>query len=215
MSNNSPVTLTLGTTVNPTTDAVLLIPAGAPRSVETFVSPATLLGAPSGSTTGLAGSYQSLIDFKNATGTTLAATASSGEFGISISAGTSLYLVGEAANSNTKTDTCAFMFVLPPNYQAGANITLTVNCNYVVGSGTIGTHTLAAAAYLTAAAGTQGATLIATAAQSVPAAAGNAVFTITGASLVAGSALWITLAMAIQDTSGNNITGQINSVALS
>lgn len=174
-----------------------------------------LLSAQAPATTGLFGSlFISILSVKNNDGTTLSASASSGKFGISSTPGTSEFLVTEAANSSTVTDVCQFEVVLPPTYIAGTNITVTVNGNYVLGGGTIGTHTLALAAYLTSTAGTQGANLIGTAAQTVPSSAGNMTFTITGATLSPGSRLMTTQTMVIQDTGGSNITGQINSVQL-
>lgn len=155
------------------------------------------------------------LQFKNSDGTTLSATAAAGKFGLALTGGTSLTLVSEAANSNTKTDVCAVDVVLPASYIAASNITVTVHTAYTLGSGTVGTHTLAAAAYLNALAGTQSATLIATAAQTVPAADGAVTFTITGATLSPGSYLTLTFTLVIQDSGGSNITANINSVVLS
>lgn len=155
-----------------------------------------------------------LVNFRNADGTGLAASAAAGKFGLSYTPGTAQFLLTEAANSNTKTDEAAIDIVLPPNYVNGQNITLTAHCNYTLGSGTVGTHTLAAAAYSNAADGTQGANLIATAAQTVPAADGAVTFTITGTGLAAGSHLTLTLTLVIQDTGASNITAQVNSLTM-
>lgn len=154
------------------------------------------------------------FNFKNSDGTTLAASAAAGKFGLSFTAGTSEFLLSEAANSNTKTDVAAVEFVLPANYIAGQDVTVTAHTRYTLGSGTVGTHTLAAATYLNAAAGTQGATLIATAAQTVPATDGAVSFVITGTTLSPGSRLTMTLTLVIQDTGGSNITAQVNSVTI-
>lgn len=153
-----------------------------------------------------------LSSARNSDGSALAAAASAGKFGQSITLGTSQQLVTEAANSNTKTDVALFEFQLPLAYIAGSNLTVTCNCDYNLGSGTIGTHTLTAAAYKNADAGTQGANLIATSAQSVPAAPGDVQFTITGTTLNPGDRVTLSLTMVIQDTGGSNITGNINSV---
>lgn len=156
-----------------------------------------------------------MLDFQNSDGSVLAASAAAGKFGITLSAGTAMNLVTEAANSNTKTDVAIHEYIVPSSYVAGTNLTVTANTMYVLGSGTVGTHTLAAAAYLTANDGTQGATLIATAAQSVPAAAADVTFTITGTSLVAGSRLLLSFTLVIQDTGASNITAKLNSVRIS
>lgn len=203
------VSLPLVTAINPGVDLVQIIPAGVPATTNVYATVAQLR---SGSTDGISAQPYRLLDFKNANGTTLSATAGAGVFGIAITAGTSEWLVSEAANSNTKTDTASFEYILPASYVAGQNITLTANTQYNVGSGTVGTHTVAAAAYLTSAAGTQGSSLIATSAQTVPAAAGNVAFTITGTTLTPGSRLFLTFTLVISESAGSNITAQLNSV---
>lgn len=200
------------TSINPGTDLVQIIPNGRPSAASVYATVALLR---SGTANGIAAFPLRLLDFKNNDGTTLSVSASSGKFGLTSTPGTVEQLITEAANSNTKTDTAQTEYIVPAAYVAGSNITVTCNGQYVLGSGVIGTHTLTAAAYLTAAAGTQGSTLIATAAQTVPAAVGSMVFTITGATLSPGSRLMLTFAMAIQDTGGSNITGNLNSCTLS
>lgn len=201
------------TTVHPGVDIVQVIPNGSIQAGNVYATVSQLLGG--NTTTGLTGFTLPVTSFKNVDGTTLAVSASSGKFGLTLTPGTATYLITEAANSNTKTDDATIEVVLPASYIAGTNITVTANTNYTLGAGTVGTHTLAAAAYLTAAAGTQGTTLIATTAQSVPATAGNVTFTITGASLVPGSRLTLDFTLVIQDTGGSNVTARVNSVALS
>jgi len=63
---------------------------------------------------------------KNADGTSLSATAGSGNFAIKVGGwGTgTIKLETEGANNNTKTDTCFFEFVLPPEYVAGGTVKL-------------------------------------------------------------------------------------------
>lgn len=200
------------TSITPGVDLVPIVPNGQPTPQQKYTSVATLR---SGSADGITAAPLRLLDFKNADGTTLAASASSGKFGLSVTGGTSETLVTEAANSNTKTDVAVYEYIVPASYVAGQNITVTANTSYTLGSGTVGTHTLASAAYLTAANGTQGSTLIATAAQTVPASAGNVTFTITGATLTPGARLLLTFTLVIQDTGASNITANLNSVTLS
>jgi hypothetical protein len=152
---------------------------------------------------------------RNSDGSALAAAAASGKFGQTITLGTSDFLITEAANSSTKTDTVLFDVVLPASYVAGQNITITANVQYVLGSGTIGTHTVTFHAYRTAKDGTQGADLVATGAVSVPATATDVTSVITGTTLLPGDRLALTAVMVIQDSGGSNITGQLNSVRLS
>lgn len=161
------------------------------------------------------GNRLQLLRAKNLDGTTLAASAAAGKFGIAITLGTSEVLLSEAANSNTKTDVAIWETSLGAGYVAGTNVTVTANCNYTLGSGTVGTHTLAIAAYLCADAGTQGASIIATAAQTVPATAGEVTFVITGTTLTPNCRIMLAATLVIQDSGGSNITAQINSVRLS
>lgn len=156
-----------------------------------------------------------LISGKNSDGTTLAASAAAGKFGLTLSAGTSEVLLSEAANSNTKTDVVVFEHQLPRNYIAGSNITVTVNGLFTLGSGTSATHTVGAAAYKCANAGTQGTTLIATAAQALVAAAADYTFVITGTTLSPLDRVMISVTAIITDSGGSNVTGTINSVRLS
>lgn len=211
----SQVVLPKVTSINGATDVVQIIPNAQTAPTNLYATVGQLLGASSTSTTGIPAFSFPLLTFKNSDGTTLAATAASGKFGLAITAGTSEDLISEAANSNTKTDVASNEVTIPASYATGANITLTCNTQYTLGSGTVGTHTLAAAAYLVANAGTQGATLIATAAQTIPAAAGEVNFTITGSTLSPGSRLFLTYTVVIQDTGGSNITAQVNSCRLS
>ncbi len=153
-----------------------------------------------------------LLSAKNSDGSVLAAAASAGKFGVTITLGTAEYLVTEAANSNTKTDIALFELVLPNTYAAGDDLTLTVNTEYVLGSGTVGTHTLDAEAFLGDDDGTSGADLIAVAAQTVPATATELEWTIPGDTLQPGARVVLRLTLVIQDTGGSNITARINSI---
>lgn len=148
---------------------------------------------------------------KSDAGVALTATSTGGAVGIARTAGTSLTLVGEATSSNAKTDKAMWEFVLPQTYIAGADIPVTVNCNYA-GSGTITaiSTTMTVAAY-TEANGVETA-LTVSAAQQIPATATNLTFTITGTSLVPGQRLVIELVMLITTSSGAN-TGQVNKVS--
>ena len=195
------------TSFNGATDVLQIIPGAQTTATNRYITVGQILGAASGSTTGIAAYPLPLLNYKNSDGTTLAASAAAGKFGLSITAGTSEYLLTEAANSNTKTDVASTEVVLPSSYATGTNVTLTCNTQYTLGSGTVGTHTLAAAAYLVA--------LIATSAQTVPTAAGNVSFTINGSTLTPGARLFITNTLVIQDTGGSNITAQLNSCNLS
>ncbi len=159
--------------------------------------------------------YLKLTDAKSDLGVPMTAAAGtpSGTVGISRTAGTSMLLVGEVTSSNAKTDKAVFETNLADTYIAGANIPVTVNCDYA-GSGTVtaASTTMTVAAY-TEINGVETA-LTVSAAQQIPALASVAdlTFTITGTGLVPGSHVVIELTMLVTTASGAN-TGQINSVA--
>jgi hypothetical protein len=153
-----------------------------------------------------------LVAGKNSDGSVLTASPASGKFGVSLTAGTSEALTSETAQSNTKTDVAYFETVLPPSYVAGQDITLTVNAKV---SGTLTTKTIAAAAYKVADAGTQGSTLIATAAQAMTTSAADYAFTITGTTLSPGDRLGLLLTMVLTEAAAATQTGTVNSLRLS
>lgn len=164
---------------------------------------------------GLSNLEVELAKFKAITGAALAAAATSGALGYSVTLGTSYALVGEATSSSAKTDTAMVEVVLPQNYVDGQNVTLKVNSNYT-GSGTVtaASCSVTAAAYAITDAGVSGSNLIATAAQLITGTATDLTFAITGTNLVPGSRLLIELSLLVTTASGAN-TGQINSVRLS
>ena len=157
--------------------------------------------------------YLALTNAKSDLGVPMTAAAGtpSGTVGISRTAGTSMVLVGEATSgAQAKTDKALFEFDVADTYVAGANIPVTVNCNY---SGTVVTAastTMTVAAY-TEVNGVETA-LTVSAAQQIPATAGNLVFTITGTPLTPGAHVTVELVMLVKSSSGA-VTGQINSVA--
>ena len=156
-----------------------------------------------------------MINARNSDGSQLPIlTAASGHFGLHWGAGGTL-LATENANNSTITDTALWEIVLPPGYVAGDNITVNVWGYYTLGSGTIGTHTLTGTAYLVNdPGGVSGSNLIATAALPVSTTAGTLSFTITGTTLTPGAKVMLSLAMALQDTSGHNISGLLTNVDL-
>jgi len=167
------------------------------------------------SANGLYATALPLTQARNSDGNVLAAAAASGKFGQTVTLGTTTSLVTEAANSSTKTDIALFDIILPRTYVAGQNVTVTLNTAYTLGSGTVGTHTLDAEAFLIASDGTSGSDLVSTSAATVPAAAADVTHTITGTTLLPGSRLVLRLTLVIVDSGGSNITANINSVRLS
>ena len=156
-----------------------------------------------------------LLGGRNTDGSVIAAAAASGKFGCAITLGTSECLVGEAAESNTKTDDALFEFRVPDNYVAGANLTATVNAQ-VIGTGTPGTKTVQIKAYAKANVGTLGANIGPGAATAITTSAADYSFTITGANLVAGQLLVLELESVLQETGGSaTITTQVNSLRVS
>lgn len=155
-----------------------------------------------------------MLGWKNAAGTNLAAAASAGEFGMTITLGTGSYLIGEAANTNTKTDDAIAEFVLPPTYIAGQNLTVTVNAQ-IAGAGTPGTKTVQIKAYRVASNGTQGSNIGPGSASAITAGGADVPFTITGTTLNPGDRVMLELEVVLQETGGTNINAQVNSVRVS
>lgn len=155
-------------------------------------------------TTGLNLTPVAMTAMRTVAGLMMTGSASSSNWGLVYTPATGNYLTGTATSSGSTTDVAAFDFVLPYNYIAGSNITLTVWGYYTSASGAVGTHTMAAAAYLNAAgAGTQGSTLIATSPITTTITTATAMaFTITGTTLVPGSYLSCTISSAITNSTG-------------
>lgn len=154
-----------------------------------------------------------LTDGFSTAGVFLTATPGSGAFGISLTAGTSIALTGESTSASTKTDDVLFDYVLPQNYIAGQNITLTANAKQA-GAGTVSAKTIDALAYLLANDGTMGADIIAVAAKTLTNANADYAWTIPGSGLVPGSHLLLRLTTVIT-TSAGAANAQINSVRVS
>ena len=163
----------------------------------------TTAGAVSG-TTGLTVTPLEMVNMKTVAGLQMTGSASSTNYGLVYTPGTGAYLIGTATSSGSTSNVAAFDLVLPPNYIAGTNITLSVACYYTNSSSTASVHTMAAAAYLNnVTLGTQGSTLIATSAQTCPITTAAAqTFTITGTSLVPGSYLTLTFSAAVTNAAG-------------
>ena len=172
-------------------------------TLATSQGPVLATGGSPSATTGLIATPLSMTQMRTAAGLMMTASASSTNFGLTFTPGTTAILVGTATSSSTTGNTAAFDVVLPPNYIAGSNITLKVGCYYTEASGATTVHTMAAAAYLNTVAGLQGSTLIATAAQVCPVTtSAQQTFTITGTTLVPGSLLTLTFTAAVANSTG-------------
>lgn len=158
------------------------------------------------------GTRFSLESCHNADGSAMSITPSSGKFGLSLTAGTSLFLVTETANSSTVTDSFSVESPLPVTFIPSSNVNVVVNANYVLGSGTIGTHTLQISLYSLTDAGVM--TLVGSQTNTLTASAADQVFNFPTA-LSPNGRIMIIGQMIIQDTGGHAITGQINSIRLS
>jgi hypothetical protein len=162
-----------------------------------------LTGGTVSATTGLTPTPLPVTQFLTAAGIGMAATPSSTAFGQTVTLGTSSYLTGTATGSGSQANTAIIDVVLPAWYKAGTNITLTVTGYYTNSSSTASVHTCTAAAYLNAAAGTQGATIIATSAQTLTITTPTAMtFTITGTTLSPGSQITLSLTTNLTNGAG-------------
>lgn len=151
----------------------------------------------------------SLVEGKNSNGSVLvASSAASGNFLIAVTAGTSEQLTGESATGATKTDTVAWEYKVPNTYVAGAPLTFTVYGNYAC-TGTAGTKTINAHAYLGNTAGTQGSDLIGVSAVTDTTSNAGYAFTIPGSTLAAGARMWLTIVAVMQETGGSSPCNQV------
>lgn len=157
-----------------------------------------------------------LLNARNITGAALGAAAAANVFGYTITLATFAGLVSEAANSNAKADAALLEYVLPPNYVAGQNITVTINTTITIGGGTLSVKTIGLNAYKAANAGTQGADICATTPITIPSnAATDNVFTITGTGLVPGDKLYLKPTLSLTETGASAVTATINSIRVS
>lgn len=154
-------------------------------------------------TTGLTATPVSLTRMLTATGVPMTASPSGTNFGQTVSLGMSSFLTGTATSSGSQANTAIVDVVLPPWYVAGSNIALTVEGYYTNGSSTASVHTCTAYAYLNAANGTQGATIIATAPQTITITTPTAMaFTITGTTLLPGSLITLAITTNLTNAGG-------------
>lgn len=154
-----------------------------------------------------------LTNARNITGAALAAAAAANVFGYSVTLGTGLSLVSEAANANTKTDAAMLEFVMPQEYVAAQNFNVAVNVGVTIGAGTLSTKTIGLNAYRLKADGTMAADICATGAITLTSnAATDYNFTITGATMLPGDRIVLKPTLTLTETAASNVTGLINSV---
>lgn len=161
---------------------------------------------------GLVPTALSLMLMRTATGLVMTATPGAGVFGISVTPGTSLVLTGETATSGTKTDKAIAEYVLPENYVAGQDITVTVSAKQ---TGTATVKTIDCEAWEMASVGTAGTDLCATAVQSITTSNADYAFTITGTNLSPGDRVMIQLTSVSTEAAAGNTNAAINSVRIS
>lgn len=155
-----------------------------------------------------------LLDGFCVDGAPIAAAAAASDFGVSITPGTTFYLVGESCQNNTKTDKALWEYTLPDSYVAGTDVVISPNAGFS-GTGTVSTKTVDVNAYEQAADGTQGADLCSTAAQNLGAVGvySDFAFVIDGDNLAPGDKLLIVVTVALTETgNANPILARLNSV---
>ena len=129
-----------------------------------------------------------LLQMRNNDGTVMTATGGAGLF--SIFATGAILLIGETANSNTKTDYALTEFVIPPEYVAAHDFKVIVNAEWT-DMGNLTTRTVDVEAYLVGDDGADGADICATAAEVVDQTATDYPFTVTAATLTPSAKLKI------------------------
>lgn len=164
-----------------------------------------------GASAGTKQRYLALMSGRSDAGVALAGSPSTGIFGVSRTAGTSLALTGNTATAAAVTDKAIFETTLPDSYAAGSNIPVTVNA-IIAGAGTLtqASTTLTLTAYSE----TNGveAALSVTAAQQITKTGGDLTFTVTGTGLQAGQRLVLELT-ALVTTSAGSCNSSIRSVS--
>jgi hypothetical protein len=163
--------------------------------------------------TGIQAIPLALTSAMTAAGGFLTTALQAGAHYISMTPGTGLFLLGESAVSNTKTDTSYFEVVLPSTYVTGSNLSVAVN-SQLKGSGTAGTKTLSVLAYRCAANGTHGSNIETTSPQVIPSVAASLSFNINGATLNPGDRVMIGVVSTLQETGGVALQAQLNSISL-
>lgn len=155
-----------------------------------------------------------LSDATSAAGLKLTGTAAAGAFGITMTPGTTLALVGEVASGSTVTDKVVFDLVLPAGFPTGKNLTVSVNAQAILTAGaTLSASQVIVDAYSISSTGSSSATLAGgTITVGTVAATGTA--TITGTTLVPGSHLLVQLTGKAIETAGTAAHLNINSVSL-
>lgn len=157
----------------------------------------------------------SILNCKNADGSVIAASAAAGKFGVSYTAGSLFALISEVANGNTKTDTFIADIPVPVGHVPGNNLTLDVNSNVVIGSGTLSARSLVVTAYKEDGAGALGSNLVASGGtMTVANTAGVTSAVITGTGIVAGDRLIIQGVLTLTETASSNVSARLNSLKL-
>lgn len=153
-----------------------------------------------------------LLTARNSDMSVVAASASSGKFGYSYSAGSSLNLVSEAANNSTITDTVILSATVPDSLGIGDNPTLDINAHLVIGSGTVSAKTLVVSVYPVVGDGTLGANVVSSGGTiTLGNSAAVSSVVLSGTSLTAGQQLVVSGVMNIVETSTHAVTGVISS----
>lgn len=158
-----------------------------------------------------------LLSGFNAAGGALAGTAGTAtDFGVDINANNAPDLAGTAAQNNTKTNDVLYEVVLPDDYTAGANVTVSISSGYSASGGTTITATVDMTAHLATDVGTAGADICATAAQAITLTIAEKSFTVTGTTLTPGARLIFKITTSVQEAGNTGTaTGHVYGVRLS
>ena len=114
-----------------------------------------------------------------------------------------LKLEGQDAHGATKTETVQFEVTLPDSYVAGETVTLSVSGRFSdTGTGTMSAKSIDVEAYEVAEAGTAGADICATAAQTLTTSMAAYAFTLTPTALIAGDKINIFARIVLTESGG-------------
>jgi len=154
---------------------------------------------------------------RNVAGTSVAASAATATDFISVlNNNNAPDLTGTNAQNNTKANNALFEVILPDDYKAGTDITVSIGSGYSASGGTTITATVDLVATIQGDTGTAAADICATAAQAIALTIAEKSFTLTGTTLTPGARLMLKVTTSVQEA-GNTGTaaGHVYGVRLS
>lgn len=154
-----------------------------------------------------------LTEAKSDAGIALTGTATGGTFGVSRTAGTSLYLIGQSTSASAVTDKAMWEIDLPDTWNPGSVIPVVVNFS-IGGTGTLsGTATVASLGAYIENQGTETAITVTGGTQDIAATAADYWWTLAATGLNPGQRIVVEPTLTVTSSAGVN-TGQLNRIGV-